>query len=213
MKLFVGLVLLNVALLGYFFKDRLLPTVAVTEYKALNSEKLKLLMDADFDSLDKKTYVAKPLSNCYKWGRFTSANLPAAQEVISRLGLEAELVEETPKQDRRFWIYYPPLATAEKAQGKAEEIKRLGVDELFIVQDEKWRNAISFGLFSDETLADNLLKNLKTKGVRYAVKSVRNQGDATTSLVAKSVSADVALELYNIRPEFIGTDVTSVACQ
>ena len=81
------------------------------------------------------------------------------------------------------------------------------------MQDAQWRNAISFGLFSEEVLADNLLKNLKAKGVRYAVKSVRNQGSATSSLLAKSVSAELVVELYNIRPEFIGTDVTSVECQ
>jgi len=212
MRLLVWLVLLNIALWGYFNMDKMAPKVAVV-HKEVNPEKLKLLMDADFGSLERKTFAARPLTNCYKWGRFTSTNLDAAQEVMQRLGLESELIEETPKQDRRFWIYYPPLATPEKAKEKAEEIKRLGIDELYIVQDAQWRNAISFGLFSEEVLADNLLKNLKAKGVRYAVKSVRNQGSATSSLLAKSVSAELAVELYNIRPEFIGTDVTSVACQ
>lgn len=212
MRLMVWLVLLNIALWGYFNMDKITPKVKVV-HKEVNPEKLKLLMDADFDTLEKKTFVARPLMNCYKWGRFTSNNLAAAQEVIQRLGLEAELIEETPKQDRRFWIYYPPLPTPERAKEKAEEIKRLGVDELYIVQDAQWRNAISFGLFNEEQLADSLLKNLKAKGVRYAVKSVRNQGSATSSLLAKSVTAELAVELYNIRPEFIGTDVTSVACQ
>ena len=212
MRLLVWLVLLNIALWGYFNMDKMVPKVAVV-HKEVNPEKLKLLMDADFGSLERKTFVARPLTNCYKWGRFTSTNLDAAQEVMQRLGLESELIEETPKQDRRFWIYYPTLATPEKAKEKAEEIKRLGVDELYIVQDAQWRNAISFGLFSEEVLADNLLKNLKAKGVRYAVKSVRNQGSATSSLLAKSVSAELVVELYNIRPEFIGTDLTSVECQ
>ncbi len=212
MRLLVWLVLLNIALWGYFNMDKMTPKVEVV-HKEVSPEKLKLLMDTDFGALERKTFVARPLTNCYKWGRFTSNNLAAAQEVMQRLGLEAELIEETPKQDQRFWIYYPPLPTPERAKEKAEEIKRLGVDELYIVQDAQWRNAISFGLFSDEQLADNLLKNLKAKGVRYAVKSVRNQGSATSSLVAKSVSAEMAVELYNIRPEFIGTDVTSVACQ
>ena len=212
MRLLVWLVLLNIALWGYFNMDKMTPKVEVV-HKEVNPEKLKLLMDADFGSLERKTFVARPLTNCYKWGRFTSNNLEAAQEVMQRLGLESELIEETPKQDRRFWIYYPPLATPEKAKEKAEEIKRLGIDELYIVQDAQWRNSISFGLFNEEVLADNLLKNLKAKGVRYATKSVRNQGSATSSLLAKSVSAELAVELYNIRPEFIGTDVTSVACQ
>lgn len=212
MRLIVWLILLNVALLGYSYKDQILKQAPAIQHTTLNPEKLKLLLDTDFSSLDKKPDMAMPLNHCYKWGRFTSANLAAAQEVMARLGIESALVEDSPKQDRRFWVYYPPLPTLEKAQLKAEEIKKLGVDELFVVQDRQWRNAISFGLFSDERLADNLLKSLKAKGVKYALKSIRNQGDATMSLLAKSVNNELALALYNIRPEFIGTDVTPVAC-
>ena len=214
MRMFILLlVLVNVALLAYFNMDKVLPKKALT-YKELNPGKLKLLMDEDFGSLEKKKLSARPLNYCYKWGSFTDANLAAAQEVMARLGLEADVVQESGvKQERRFWIYYPPLATTEKAQAKVEEIKNLGVDELYIVQDSKWRNAISFGLFSEEPLANNLLKNLRAKGVNHAVKSIRNQGNATSSLVAKSVSAESAVELYKIRPEFVGSEVTPVACR
>tara|TARA_B110000208_G_scaffold191143_1_gene257035 strand:- start:779 stop:1423 length:645 start_codon:yes stop_codon:yes gene_type:complete len=214
MRMFILLlVLVNVALLAYFNMDKVLPKKALT-YKELNPGKLKLLMDEDFGSLEKKKLSARPLNYCYKWGSFTDANLAAAQEVMARLGLEADVVQESGvKQERRFWIYYPPLATTEKAQAKVEEIKKLGVDELYIVQDSKWRNAISFGLFSEEPLANNLLKNLRAKGVNHAVKSLRNQGNATSSLVAKSVSAESAVELYKIRPEFVGSEVTPVACR
>ena len=214
MRMFILLlVLVNVALLAYFNMDKVLPKKALT-YKELNPGKLKLLMDEDFGGLEKKKLSARPLSYCYKWGSFTDANLAAAQEVMARLGLEADVVQESGvKQERRFWIYYPPLATTEEAQAKVEEIKKLGVDELYIVQDSKWRNAISFGLFSEEPLANNLLKNLRAKGVNHAVKSLRNQGNATSSLVAKSVSAESAVELYKIRPEFVGSEVTPVACR
>ena len=209
------LVLLNVALLVYFNMDTFVPKVEEVRQE-VNPEKLKLLMDEDFKTLEKKEFVAnKPVNSnsCYKWGKFTPSNLAAAQSVIEGLGLEAELVQETNvQQDSRFWVYYPPLATAELAQTKANEIKSLGVDELYIVQDSKWRNAISFGLFSEEALATSLLKDLKAKGVRNAVKSLRSSGAATTSLIAKDVSSAAAVELYKIRPEFVGTEVTPVPC-
>lgn len=207
------LVLLNVGLLVYFNMDTLVPKVEVSRQE-VNPEKLKLLMDEDFANLAKKEYVAPVAKSCYKWGKFTSSNLSAAQNVIESLGLEAELVEETTvKQDRRYWVYYPPLATPELAQRKADEIKRLGVDELYIVQDSKWRNAISFGLFSEQPLARALFKELKSKGVRNAVISVRNQGRATSSLIAKNVTSEIAVELYKVRPEFVGTEVRPIPCQ
>lgn len=207
------LVLLNVALLIYFNIDTLVPKVAVVQQE-VNPEKLKLLMDGDFVTLERKTTVAASSANsCYKWGNFTADNLAAAQGVVERLGLESELVEEsTVEQGNRFWVYYPPLATVALAQLKAAEIKRLGVGELYIVQDSKWRNAISFGLFSEEPLAAGLLKELKAQGVRNAVKALRSQGKATSSLIAKNVTSEAAVELYKVRPEFVGTEVTPVPC-
>lgn len=214
MRLWVWLlVLLNVGLLVYFNMDVLAPKAQVVRTE-INPERLKLLLDEDFANLTKKEYVPPSAAkSCYKWGKFTTASLPAAQEVIANLGLAAEVIEEAASnQERRFWIYYPPLATPELAQSKAEEIKRLGVDELYIVQDSQWRNAISFGLFSEEPLATALLKELKAKGVKNAVKSLRSQGTAGSSLLAKDVSSEAAVELYKVRPEFVGTEVRPVPC-
>ncbi len=214
MRLWIWLlILLNVGLLVYFNMDNLAPKPQVIRTE-VNPEKLKLLLDEDFANLTKKEYVVPSAAkSCYKWGKFTAASLPAAQEIVANLGLTAEVIEESASnQERRFWVYYPPLATPELAQSKADEIKRLGVDELYIVQDSQWRNAISFGLFSEEPLANALLKELKAKGVRNAVKSLRSQGSATSSLLAKDVSSEAAVELYKVRPEFVGTEVRPVPC-
>lgn len=209
------LVLLNVGLLVYFNMDTLVPRAQVVQ-KEVNPEKLKLLMDDDFNTLQKKAFVASAIAatSCYKWGKFTSSNLAAAQEVIEGLGLEAELIQDTStQQGNRFWIYYPPLANAGLAKRKADEIRRLGVDELYIVQGTRWRNAISFGLFAEESLATALLKELKSKGVRSAVKSLRKQGEYTGSLLAKNLTSENAVALYKVRPEFVGTEVVPVPCK
>lgn len=208
------LVLFNVALVAYFNMELLFPKPKVV-HQEVNPEKLKLLMDDDFATLTKKVVKTSTLNSCYKWGKFTSSNLAEAQAVVERLGLEADLVQDSSdQQDRRFWVYYPPLPTPEKAKEKAQEIKNLGVDELYIVQGKQWKNAISFGLFSEEPLATKLLRNLKTKGVRNAVKSLRTQDTSNaSSLIAKNVTSELAVELYKIRPEFVGTDVVPVPCE
>lgn len=210
---FLLFLLLNAGLLAYFNIDLILPKAKVV-HKEVNPQKLKLLMDGDFSTLKQKEFAtAAAATSCYKWGKFTTSNLADAQQVIERLGLEAELVQDASSQpDSRFWIYYPPLATAQLAERKAEEIKKLGVDELYIVQGTRWRNAISFGLFAEEPLATALLKELKSKGVRNAVKSLRKQGKSTGSLIAKSVTSQNAVELYKVRPQFVGTDVVPVPC-
>jgi hypothetical protein len=224
MKLLVWLlVLLNVGLLVYFNLDLIVPKPAVAD-RSIQPEKLKILSAKDLESMPKKeVHAVSPeaapaltsgaSTSCYKWGNFTKTNLPAAQVVLVRLGLQSEVNQEASAQeDRRFWVYYPPLKTAELAQQKANEIKAAGVDEIFIVQDSQWRNAISFGLFQDEQLASNLLSDLQAKGIKGATKALRSPGKSLSSLLIKSVSADAALELHKIKPEFLGTDLVPSAC-
>jgi hypothetical protein len=221
MKLLVWmLVLLNVGLLAYFNLDLLAPKPALAD-RSIMPEKLKILSQAELDVMPQKVATAEVVpvaavdvaTSCYKWGNFTKTNLPAAQVVLVRLGLQSEVKQEKiDNEDRRFWVYYPPLKTAELAQQKAEEIKAMGVDELFIVQDSQWRNAISFGLFQDEQLASALLNDLLTKGVKGATKALRSPGKSLNSLLIKAVTAPAAIELKKIKPEFVGTEVEPAAC-
>jgi hypothetical protein len=224
MKLLVWLlVLLNVGLLVYFNSDVIAPKPVVAD-RSIQPEKLKILSAKDLETMPKKDAQTTPpevapivvsgaSTSCYKWGNFTKTNLPAAQVVLVRLGLQSVINQEAVAQeDRRFWVYYPPLKSADLAQQKASEIKALGVGELFIVQDSQWRNAISFGLFQDEQLASNLLTELQEKGVKGATKALRSPGKSLSSLLIKSVGADAALELHKIKPEFIGTDLVPAAC-
>ena len=234
MKLFVWLlVLLNLGLLAYFNIDLIAPKPASTNH-SIQPEKLKLLDEKALAQMQKKqaqpaidpaapmaqvsvqttaqTTAPAPTS-CYKWGNFTKTNLPSAQVVLVRLGLQSVINQEAVAQeDKRFWIYYPPLKSAALAQQKAVEIKARGISELFIVQDSQWRNAISFGLFQDEQLATNLLTELQAKGVKGVTKALHNPGKSLTSLLIKAVTVDAAAELQKVKPEFVGTELLSAAC-
>ena len=225
MRLLVWLlVLLNVGLLAYFNMDLIAPKPASAD-RSIQPERLKILSEKDLEAMHKVVapapelvtqafapVVQEPLS-CYKWGNFTKTNLPAAQVVLVRLGLQSVISREAgAREDRRFWVYYPPLKSAGLAQKKADEIRTMGVDELFIVQDSQWRNAISFGLFQEEQLATALLNDLLAKGVKGATKALRSPGKSLSSLFVKAVSADAALELQKIKPEFVGTELEPAAC-
>ena len=223
MKLLVWLlVFLNVGLLVYFNLDVIAPKPAMAD-RSIQPEKLKILSTAELAAMPQNAApvaveaaavaVEDAATGCYKWGNFTKTNLPAAQVVLVRLGLQSVVnQEQVSAEDRRFWVYYPPLKTAELAQQKADEIKALGVSELFIVQDSQWRNAISFGLFQDEQLASSLLDDLLEKGVKGATKALRSPGKSLNSLLIKAVNAGAALELQKIKPEFVGTEFVPAAC-
>ena len=220
MKVLLWLLLLvNAGLLVYFNMDVIAPKPKM-DTTEIAPEKLKILDELALEAMPKKV-AASPsapvlevtATSCYEWGNFTASNLPSAQVALVKLGLNGTAKQaEPPQTDKRFWVYYPPLKNARLAQEKAEEIKALGVGEIFIVQDSQWRHAISFGLFQDEKLATNLLNDLQAKGVKGATKALRSPGKNISSLLIKSVTPEVALELQKISPEFVGSELRVAAC-
>ncbi|PPC85958.1 MAG: sporulation protein [Methylotenera sp.] len=220
MKWLLGLlVLVNVGLLAYFNLDIIAPKPAQTNAQ-INPEKLKILDQQALEAMPRKIaaitvapVVETQATSCYEWGNFTASNLPSAQVALAKLGLVGVAKQaDTTKADRRFWVYYPPLKNAQLAQQKADEIKALGVGEIFVVQDSQWRHAISFGLFQDEKLATNLLNDLQTRGVKGATKALRSPGKNISSLLVKAVTPEAALELQKVSPEFVGSELKVAAC-
>lgn len=157
--------------------------------------------------------LPKPVANtCYEWGVFSIAKISSAQIAASNLSLKAKVKEQSLSEAKRYWVYKPPFKSAEVAQAKALELNALGIDELFVVQDSKWKNAISFGVFEDEKLATNLLKELKAKGVKDIVKAVRNQGKGHASLLFSGLTDEKVAELKKLKPEFPEADLKEVSC-
>ena len=238
-KLIWLLVLINVGLLAYFNKDVILPSAPKATIVSIQPEKISILTQQQVDALPSKgstpaaptspaaitpptvdataaantAHVASPANSaCYEWGVFSAANLTGAQSALSKLSLQATVKEQSSKDAKRFWVYKPPLKSAEAAQAKALELKALGVNELYVVQEAKWKNAISFGVFEDEQLATNLLNELRAKGVKEVVKSLRNQGKGHASLQFNKLTDAEVLALKKLKPDFPEADIKEVAC-
>ena len=219
-KLVWLLVIVNVGLLAYFNLDYILPATPTVKFTELNPEKISLLSQKQIDALPKKTTsvaepkVAEPIiaaavtavatapSSCYEWGVFSAPSVASAQTAASKLSLQATVKEQTSQQAKRFWVYRPPLKTAQEAQAKAAELKSLGVQDMFVVQEPKWRNAISFGVFEDEQLAIKLMNELKSKGVKDVVKALRNQGKGHFSLMFNNLTEAKVAEIKLLKSEF-----------
>ena len=66
-----------------------------------------------------------------------------------------------------WWVFIPPQASRPAAFGKAIELKDLGVEDYFVVQDEgEHRWALSLGIFRTEEAAQARLSALQEKGCR-----------------------------------------------
>lgn len=224
MKLMVWiLVLVNALLFAYFNLPIHETKVNVAGHKPIEPEKIRLLTEEEVKAMPKKAADAPeaqvvaaappPQFACYEWGSFSAANLPRARNILTKFSVEFTTRQQNTQEATRWWIYIPRQPSLQAVQTKVSELKALGVDEFFVVQEPQWRYAISFGVFKDEQLATKLLEELKAKGVVSAVKGVRNQEKGQASLLINKMSSDVAVEIDRLKPDFPGSELKQVSCQ
>ena len=108
-------------------------------------------------------------SACVEWGGFSADAVSRAEETLLKLLPGVRYGQRVVQEAATWWVYLPAQATRQAAQLKAAELRRLGVGELFIVQeDSKFRNAVSLGVFRTQEAARNRLEQLRVLGVRAA---------------------------------------------
>ncbi|HWT28816.1 MAG TPA: SPOR domain-containing protein [Methylophilaceae bacterium] len=224
MKLLVWvLVLLNVLLFAYFNLPTHDTRVNLVSHKPIEPEKIKLLTEDEVKAMPRKAADAPeaqavaaappPQFACYEWGSFSAKNLPRARNILTKFSVEYTTRQQNSQEAARWWIYIPRLASVQAAQAKVAELKALGVEDMFVVQEPQWKNVISFGVFKDEQLATKLLEELKAKGVVSAVNGVRNQEKGQSSLLINKMSSDIAIEIDRLKPDFPGSELKQVSCQ
>jgi hypothetical protein len=225
MRLLVwALLIANIAALVYFNIDVIAPPQPSAVKPDIQPEKMKVLTPAEVEAMPKRQEAAAPTpasaaapivneaTACYEWGIFEPAKLNDVVTVVNALSIKHQVVQQSSQEAVRYWVYKPPLPNDAAAQEKAEELKTLGIEDFFVVQEPKWRNAISFGVFRDEQLATNLVNDLRHRGVREVVKSVRNQGNGHSTLVLQGVTQALLGQLKKNQPDFPGTAIKEATC-
>ena len=219
------LVLLNVFIFAYFQWPDSASSNAHQSLPELHPEKIQLLSDNALHDLQVRNsnqtaeFSAIPsTTQCFEWGNFTAVNLKKAQDLLAQLGLQAQLLEKASQEaksfqeNKRFWIYIPPALSQAIAEKKIEVLRQHGIEQTYIMQDEKWRYAISLGMFQDEKLADNFLKEIKNKGIKTALKGLRNQDAGQSQLALNNVPIDKLDALNKAKLDFNDTELKEVAC-
>jgi len=222
--------LLNIGIWTYFNQDLFYQSPIQQARAEIDPDRMHLLTQHQLDALPKieptpvetipepvaenpVTVVSEPdITSCYEWGIFNSTNIDDAQTTSAKLLLQTTLIQHSGSEAKRYWVYLPKLKNTQAAQEKAEELKNLGISDLYILQDAKWKNAISFGMFEDEALATKLFEEMKAKGVKNVIKTLRTQGGGSYSLLIKNAHKSDLKNLKDVKSEFPEANVKEVAC-
>lgn len=184
---------------------------SMTRHAPYHAEKIRLMAEEEIPP----PALAPPIQICLEWSPLARQNLDRAKTALAPLQLDENdlTVRDAPEKATTHWVYIPPLKSMQEAQKKVEELKSLGVDDSFVMQDSnKWRHAISLGIFSTEDAASNYLKKLREKGINSAKAGPRNPEGGYASLLIRSTGENIEAELIKIKQEFPGTQLTAVPC-
>ena len=206
--LFLLLVLANVAFYAWW---RYGPPADAADpaplSRQIEPEKLKVIAPADLPpvSIAKKTPVA---TACMEWGSFTVADVPRAEQALQPLALGARVAQRRTEEVAGWWVYIAPQGNRQAALKKATELRNLGVEQYFIVQDEgehQW--ALSLGVFRSEEAAQAHLASLRNQGVRSARVGTRDTVVPKVWLQVKSVDAPLQARLKEIARQMEGSEL------
>jgi cell division septation protein DedD len=144
--------------------------------------------------VSKETVATKEepvLQTCVVWNGLSPKDADRLAALLGDKFAEFKLTKQiAPAEGGSWWVFIPPLPNKADAEKKAGELRKMGVEDYFIVQDAgPNRFAISLGVFSSEAGAGERLADIKAKGVRSAKTGPRKGKDAPHLIEARGVAA------------------------
>lgn len=145
---------------------------------------------------------------CIEWGGFAVAEAPRGEKALEPLALGARLSQRRSEETAGWWVFIPPQGNRAAALKKTAELKLLGIDDYFMIQDEgnmHW--AVSLGVFSSEDAAKSRLEALRARGVRSAQTGERDTQVAKIWFQVRGADAALQAKLREIAQGLVGTEV------
>lgn len=106
---------------------------------------------------------------CVELGRFNPSDAKRFMARLAPLSLGARVSQRSLQEVASHIVYIPPQGDREGAEKKVIELRQLGVEDFFVIQDNpalRW--GISLGVFKQEEAARAHMENLTLQGVRGA---------------------------------------------
>jgi hypothetical protein len=151
--------------------------------------------------------VSKPevsmSQNCVEIGNFDGADARRFDAQIAPLGLGSRSTKRNvPEQDRHM-VYLPSLGDKESADRKAVELRQLGIEDFYVIQensDLRW--GISLGMFKTDEAARQHLATMIKQGVRNAKVAARSTTMPKIAFQLRNLDVASQSTLTKIRANF-----------
>lgn len=191
----------NLGYLGHWSLDTHEPERLKKQHHA---DQLKLLTAAEAVSPSEPASEKKPeVIACLEVGNFQQSDIPRIEEKLKSLAMGDRQSRINVVDVATHMVFIPSQGSKEGADKKAGELRRLGINDFYIVQDQSnLRWGISLGVFKTEEAAKLHLNNLSNKGVRSARIGPRTVSTNKFAFQFRAMSAEEKSKYDVIKAEF-----------
>lgn len=152
-------------------------------------------------------------SACLEWSGFGAVELARAQSALDRHALGTRARRAEVSVTAGYWVFMPPMRSQTAMERKIAELRKLGVEEYFPILDQgRWRYAISLGVFRSEEGASRYLSQLRKMGVRSATVGERQQRVTQTAFLISEPTEEESGKLAQLKNEFPASEFRAVDC-
>jgi hypothetical protein len=145
---------------------------------------------------------------CLEWGSFPPQESERVQVLLAAMSPAPKFSARKIDETAGWWVFLPPQGSKAAADKKGTELKRLGVEEFFVInEDGPNKFAISLGVFKTEEAAKNYLETLSKQGVKTARATERETRVAKSILTFRDVDDSLRARLNDLKREFSGQDL------
>lgn len=179
--------------------------------RQIEPEKLRIVPRGELAAAPGKPASAPaPLAaqSCLEWGSFTLPDALRAERALAPFALGPRLAQRRTEEEAGWWVFIPSQGTRQGAQAKASELKALGIEDYFVVQEEgahRW--ALSLGVFRTEEAAQARLDRLRAQGVRSARVDARETVVPKFWLQVSGVDGELEARLRELAQRFEGSEL------
>ncbi len=174
----------------------------------LNPQAIRLLSAEQRASLAAERRKVPTVKACMELGPFNMGDVPKVEQALGPLALGSRLAQRRVDELASYWVFIPPQASRQGANRKAAELRKLGVEDFFVVQeDPRFRFAVSLGIFKTEEAAKAQLEQLRSKGVRSARVGARETSVQKNYFMVREVPDALASRLDELRQSFPGSEL------
>jgi hypothetical protein len=140
---------------------------------------------------------------CVELGNFQPSEAPRIEDRLKQLALGDRQARINIVDVASHIVYIPPQGSKEGADKKAGELRRLGINDFFVVQDQSnLRWAISLGVFKSEDAAKAHLANLNSRGVHTARVGARAVSSTKFAYQLHTLSPEEKARVDSIKADF-----------